>query len=40
MDEYQQFKEQGKSEIGDMSNDSDLKKLTIDWMNAANSRKY
>ena len=40
MDEYQQFKEEGKSEIGDMSNDLDLKKLTIDWMNAANSRKY
>ena len=40
MDEYQQFKEEGKSEIGNMSNDSDFRKLTIDWMNAANSKKY
>ncbi len=40
MDQYTQFKQEGKSEIEDMSKDADLGKLTIDWMNAANARKY
>ena len=40
MDEYKSFKEKGKSEIADMSKDLELRKLTLDWMNAANDRKY
>jgi len=40
MDEYKRFKEEGKSEIRKMSEDTDLEKLSIDWMNAANSKKY
>jgi len=40
MEEYKQFKKESEIEIGEMSRDSDLKKLSMDWMNAANSRKY
>ena len=40
MEEYKQFKKESEIEIGEMSRDPDLKKLSMDWMNAANSRKY
>ncbi len=40
MEEYKRFKEKGKFEIEEMSEDTDLKKLSLDWMNAANSKKY
>jgi len=40
MDEYKSFKAKGKSEIIGMSKDVELRKMTLDWMNAANDRKY
>ncbi len=40
MDKYKQFKEECKSEIEDISTDSNLKSLTTAWMDAANSKKY
>jgi cephalosporin hydroxylase len=40
MEESAHFKEKGKSEIGEMAQDENLKKLSMDWMNAANSKKY
>jgi len=40
MVENKNFKEECKSEIRKMAKDEDLKKLSIDWMNAANNEKY
>lgn len=40
MNNYEQFKEDGRKEIREMGADATLAKLTREWMNAANSRKY
>jgi cephalosporin hydroxylase len=40
MNHYEQFKDEGRKEIREMGADATLAKLTREWMNAANRRKY
>jgi cephalosporin hydroxylase len=40
MNHYEQFKDEGRKEIREMGDDATLAKLTREWMNAANGRKY